>query len=337
MGAISFKKTLQTSRSTASILTCIWFLVITATRRTVAISDTSSSPSAKARRRLVVGVDGGTESIRACCFDAETGRVVGKSCASPYQTFHPNPGWAEQDPNDWYECLGKSVRSAITSLKEDDSNADEYEISCICVDTTCCSVVALDKNDEPLRKCLLWMDARSASQTEQIMAECRGDPALLVNCGGEGPISAEWMTPKALWIRQNEPSVWENAKTICEYQDFINFKLTGEMCASSCNAATRWHWDGEECLKAATQENKYPGKPISLYEKLGIPELANKLPLKCIPMGGSVGRLTKEAAQHLNLPEGTPVAQGKVLRNFCVLFVLGICSDSLSNTEFMYF
>ena len=315
MGVISLMRPQQTLLS--SILTWIWLLVITST--TVAISDFSSHPSSPTRaQRLVIGVDGGTESIRACCFDAETGRIVGKSCAFPYKTFYPNPGWAEQDPNDWYECMGKSVRSAIDSLQQDgDENenidANRYEISCICVDTTCCSVVALDNNNEPLRRCLLWMDARSASQTEQIMEICKGDPALLVNCGGEGPISAEWMTPKALWIRQNEPSVWEDAKTICEYQDFINFKLTGEICASSCNAATRWHWDGEECLKNSTPETKYPGRPISLYEKLGIPELADKLPLKCIPMGGSVGTLTKEAAEHLNLPEGTPVVQGKVL------------------------
>uniref|UniRef100_A0A7S4AJN6 glycerol kinase n=1 Tax=Pseudo-nitzschia australis TaxID=44445 RepID=A0A7S4AJN6_9STRA len=313
MGVIYCMRPQQALLST--ILTWIWLLVITST--TVAISDLSShpsSPSTKAKR-LVIGVDGGTESIRACCFDAETGRVVGKSCASPYKTFHPNPGWAEQDPIDWYECMGKSVRSAIDSLQQDgdeneNSDANRYEICCICVDTTCCSVVALDNNNEPLRRCLLWMDARSASQTEQIMEICKGDPAILVNCGGEGPISAEWMTPKALWIRQNEPSVWEDAKTICEYQDFINFKLTGEICASSCNAATRWHWDGEECLKNSTPETKYPGRPISLYEKLGIPELADKLPLKCIPMGGSVGTLTKEAAEHLNLPEGTPVVQG---------------------------
>jgi ribulose-phosphate 3-epimerase len=277
------------------------------------------------QKKIVIGVDGGTESIRACCFDAETGRVVGKSCASPYETYHPNPGWAEQDPNDWYECMGKSVRGAIDSLQqeqqqqqhdEDNDNDNDYdysssyEICCICVDTTCCSVVALDENNEPLRRCLLWMDARSASQTEQIMEKCRNDPALLVNCGGEGPISAEWMTPKALWIRQNEPDVWDDAKTICEYQDFINFKLTGKMCASSCNAATRWHWDGEECLKAPTPEDKYPGRPISLYETLEIPELADKLPERCIPMGALVGRLTTEAAKHLNLPEGTPVAQG---------------------------
>jgi ribulose kinase len=43
--------------------------------------------------------------------------------------------------------------------------------------------------------------------------------------------------------------VWEKAHTICEYQDYINYKLTGNMCASSCNAASRWHWDGQECIE----------------------------------------------------------------------------------------
>ena len=285
----------------------LWSIcVLLAISAVAAISDMPSHPL---KQKLVIGVDGGTESIRACCFDAETGRVVGKPCASPYKTYHPNPGWAEQDPKDWYECLGKSVRGAIESLKEEETDS-EYEICCMSIDTTCCSVVALDENNEPLRNCLLWMDARSASQTDQIMEECRGDPALDVNCGGEGPISAEWMTPKALWIRQNEPEIWNSAKTICEYQDFINFKLTGEICASSCNAATRWHWDGEECLKPSSPENKYPGRPLSLYKKLKIPELAEKLPQRCIPMGELVGKLTKEASEHLNLPEGTPVAQG---------------------------
>ena len=179
----------------------------------------------------------------------------------------------------------------------------------ICIDTTCCSVVALDAKHEPLRPALLWMDARSAPQTKEIMEKCKGDPALAVNCNGDGPISAEWMTPKALWIKQNEPKVWDDALTICEYQDYINFKLTNVICASSCNAAARWHWDGEECVNES-EENEYKGRPMSLYAKLGMSELADKLPKKCISMGSLVGHLTKEAADDLGLNQGLPVAQG---------------------------
>ena len=251
---------------------------------------------------------GGTESIRACLFDASTGAVVGKACAVPYKTYHPQPGWAEQDPEVWYDNLALAVRGALDSVSDEDANL--HEISGLCVDTTCCSVVALDDEYKPLRRCLLWMDARSAPQTRKILELCKGDPALDVNCGGEGPLSAEWMTPKALWIKENEPGVWEKAATICEYQDYINYRLTGIMCASSCNAASRWHWDGEEAIKEPTHDNAYPGRPMTLYEKLNMPELSAKLPQKCIPMGAVVGKLTPQAAAKLNLPEDLPVAQG---------------------------
>jgi ribulose-phosphate 3-epimerase len=270
--------------------------------RTVSGSSPPSSP-----RKLVIGVDGGTESIRACCFDALTGAVVGRSCAVPYPTYHPQPGYAEQDPEDWYKNIGEAVRGAVSSIPRDQG---EYEFCSICVDTTCCSVVALDNGHEPIRRCLLWMDARSAPQTKEIMDKCKGDPALRVNCGGEGPLSAEWMTPKALWIRQNEPDVWDKTKVICEYQDYINYKLTGELCASSCNAASRWHWHGEKCTLAGTADDPYPGRPISLYNKLGIAELADKLPQRCLPMGAKVGVLTASAALHLGLPVGLHVTQG---------------------------
>ncbi|KAG7338510.1 FGGY family carbohydrate kinase [Nitzschia inconspicua] len=272
---------------------------------------TDSTASATPLRKVVIGVDGGTESIRACCFDAETGAVLGKPCASPYTTFHPQPSWAEQDTQDWWDGMGKAVRGAVASLKETSSNED-FAILSICVDTTCCTVVALDKDKQPLRdnRCILWMDARSAPQTKEIMETCRGDPALNVNCGGEGPISAEWFIPKALWIRQNEPHVWDRAETICEYQDYINYKLTGELCACTCNAATRWHWDGEAALYESSPDQPYPGRPLSLYRKLGIPELAKIVPQKVVPMGGLVGHLSNEASEHLNLPAGIPVAQG---------------------------
>lgn len=74
-------------------------------------------------------------------------------------------------------------------------------------------------------------------------------PSPQVNSGGRGPVSAEWMVPKALWLRENEPHVYSATTTLCEYQDFINLRLTGRRCASANNLAVRWHWDakrGEE-------------------------------------------------------------------------------------------
>jgi ribulose-phosphate 3-epimerase len=286
----------------------LWAAVFIVHVNVVVASSPNKKDRKQPRRKLVVGVDGGTESIRACLFDAHNGEIVGKSCASPYPTHYPNAGWAEQSPLDWYDRLGDSVRGALQSLE---GHEDEVELCAICLDTTCCSVVFLDNAYQPLRPALLWMDARSAPQTKEILQKCKGNPALDINCDGQGPLSAEWMTPKCLWVYQNERrNVWNKAKTVCEYQDYLNYQLTGCMVASSCNAASRWHWDGEECIEQGGTA-KHPGRPLSMYKTLGISELAEKLPQQCLPMGALVGNgLTRRAAKHLNLPEGLPVVQG---------------------------
>lgn len=68
---------------------------------------------------------------------------------------------------------------------------------------------------------------------------------MQVNSGGQGPVSAEWMVPKALWLHQNEPEVFDAATYVCEYQDFINYRLTGNMVASINNASCRWHYNSD--------------------------------------------------------------------------------------------
>lgn len=275
-------------------------------------TSTSSSPSPPQKPHdheppIVIGVDGGTESIRACCFNAKDGSVIGSSCAIPYQTFHPHPGWAEQRPQDWYDNLCQAVRRAVESTNMTQEQIRD-RVKALCVDTTCCSVVALDEKLEPLRPCLLWMDARSSKQTERILELCEGDVALEVNSGGEGPLSAEWFIPKCLWLKENEPEIYDEAEVLCEYQDYINYKLTGDMCASSCNVAVRWHWNGEKAVMNGSDD--YPGRPMSLLRKLGMPELVEKMPRRCIPMSGKVGLLTSETATKTGLPEGLPIAQG---------------------------
>jgi ribulose kinase len=85
------------------------------------------------------------------------------------------------------------------------------------------------------------MDVRSAKQSAQILELGFNDPALAVNCGGIGPISAEWMLPKALWIKPTEPTLWSNSAVICEMEDYLNYRLTNRCVL----AAARWHWNAE--------------------------------------------------------------------------------------------
>ncbi|GAX74637.1 hypothetical protein CEUSTIGMA_g2085.t1 [Chlamydomonas eustigma] len=243
----------------------------------------------------LIGVDGGTESLRAGVYDL-TGTLVASS-SSPYTTQYPSPGWAEQEPEDWWEALGKAVRTAVhEAATKKGAGFSKEHILAVCVDTTCCTVVALDAERVPLRPALLWMDMRSADQAAAVAAT--GDIALKVNGDGQSPVSAEWMVPKSLWLKQNEPEVWDKAVTICEYQDYINFRLTDRMCASVNNASVRWHYSTAR------------GWPSSLLKSLGISELLSKWPQELLAPGEAVGKLHSDAAHHLGLLEGTLLAQG---------------------------
>lgn len=262
--------------------------------------------------RYVIGVDGGTESLRAGVFDL-SGKPLFFSSA-PYPTSYPHPSWAEQNPSDWLQVrtlskiipiIVRSLTSLPTTLQAlgiavqgslQGSSISPSDIASICIDTTCCSVVALDSHGTALRPALLWMDMRSSPQAARVAAT--EDPAVRVNSGGVGPVSSEWMIPKSLWLKDNEPNVFDAATYICEYQDFINYHLTGRMCASVNNVSVRWHYDTER------------GWPESLLRTLGLEALLSKWPSEILPIGAVIGGLTENAANLLGLPKGLPVAQG---------------------------
>jgi FGGY-family pentulose kinase len=238
----------------------------------------------------MLGIDGGTESLRARLFDL-TGRVLGNA-ASPYPTHFAPGARAEQAPEDWWVALGQAVRAAVA-----ESGVAPEQIEALSLATTCCTVVALDAAGRALRPAILWMDMRAGPEAAEVLAT--GDPALIVNGAGRGPVSAEWMIPKALWLARHEPEVFEGAATICEYQDFLTLRLTGRRTASLNNAAVRWHY--------ATDRG---GWPASLVRALGIPALLEKWPAEVVPPGGVIGPLTAAAAAHLGLATSTKVVQG---------------------------
>lgn len=238
----------------------------------------------------LIGIDGGTEGLRAGVFDARGAPLAYAS--TPYRTSFPQPGWAEQQPQDWWAALVVSVRQALL-----EAGVDRRRILGLAVDATSCSVVALGSRGEALRPALIWMDVRSGQQARRI-ALC-GDPALRVNGAGHGPVSAEWFLPKALWLKEHEPEVYERAQTLCEYLDYLNYRLTGRLVASLNNAAIRWHYD---LTRGGFQE--------SLLAASGLADLLERLPRQVIPMGQVIGGLSRQAASELGLPAGLPVAQG---------------------------
>lgn len=238
----------------------------------------------------VIGIDGGTESLRAFVFDLE-GKPRG-SHAVTYETRFPEPSWAEQDPETWWAALGGAVQGALAN-----AGIGAGRIIGLAVDTTCCSVVALDSAGKPLRPAMIWMDVRASAEADSVAAT--GDPGLRVNGGGAGPVSAEWMLPKALWIKRNQPGLYDRAAMIGEYQDFLNLRLTGSWTGALTNMAARWHY-----------QTAHGGVQHALLEAAGINDLAEKWPGRVLAPGTVIGGLTREAAAHLGLAPEVPVVQG---------------------------
>ena len=235
-------------------------------------------------------VDGGTESLRARVYDLE-GACLG-SLAVPYKTAFSAGARAEQNPADWWDNFVKAARGAIT-----EAGIDAARIEAIAYATTCCSVVALDQNGEALRPALIWMDVRAHQEAAAVLAT--GDDALRLNGGGAGPVSAEWMIPKALWLKRNEPEIFAKAHRICEYQDYLTFKLTGEWAASLDNVGLRWHY-----------RNRAGGWAASMVEALGMGEILDKWPPRVVAPGEVVGTLTAAAARALGLSQQVKIVQG---------------------------
>lgn len=237
-----------------------------------------------------LAADGGTESLRVRIFDL-AGNCL-SSVAAPYETkFYPGAR-AEQNPEDWWSSMVKATRGAVL-----EAGIDASQIEAMAFATTCCTVVALDERGRALRPALMWMDVRASAEADAVLAT--GDDALRINGAGQGPVSAEWMIPKALWLKRNEPTTFDRATTICEYQDFLVLRLTGERVASLDNAGLRWHYS-----------SRNGGWATGILKSLGLEALLDKWPSRVLAPGEVVGTLSAAAAAELGLPKTVKVVQG---------------------------
>lgn len=239
-------------------------------------------------KAYVLGIDMGTGGARVGIFDLEGNPVV--FCGENYPLYTPASGRAEQDPDEWWAAICKASNEAIRQ-----SGIDPAAIKGMSVDTTCCTVLLSGEDMKPLRRAVLWMDVRASEQAKRIFES--GHDALKYN--GYGMVSAECLPAKALWIKENEPELWQKATRFYECTDWLMYKLTGQYTASINCASARWYYNSEE-----------GGYPVDFYNTIGLEDLVQKLPPRVVPMGELVGGLTAEAAAQLGLAEGTPVGEG---------------------------
>jgi FGGY-family pentulose kinase len=237
-----------------------------------------------------MGIDYGTGGVRVGLFDGEGTPAV--FYAVEFETSHPRPGQAEQDPDTWWYSLVEAVQGALRQ-----SGVAPEEIVGIGVDTTASTVLAMDKHDRPLRPAIMWMDVRATDEATRIQET--GDPALKYN--GYSAVSAEWGLPKCLWLKHKEPNTWEAAAHICDAGDWLINRLTGEWVASVNIAAAKFYFDRDT-----------GGFPRTLLAAVGIEDFLEKYPQSVVNMGDVVGGLRKDVAAELGFKPDTPVAQGGI-------------------------
>jgi FGGY-family pentulose kinase len=238
---------------------------------------------------LVLGLDVGTQSLRAALVDAG-GRTLAFGVA-PITTVYPRPAWAEQDPHEWWEAARSAVGQALAL-----TGVGPERIAGIGLDCTACTVVACDIAARPLRGALLWMDQRSHREADLLSAT--GDPVLRYV---SGRVSPEWMLPKALWLKRNERELYDRAERIVECTDWLMYRLTGRWTLSLNHVAVKWNYarpDG--------------GWPRGLLAAAGLDDLPAKWPEDIVPLGRGDGVLCRTAAEELGLCAGTPVAEGGI-------------------------
>jgi FGGY-family pentulose kinase len=248
----------------------------------------------------VLGLDAGTQSLRAIIADLSGKIVASASCS--YPIHFPHVSWAEQQAEDWWTAARKIVPEALAS-----AGLTGADIAGISIDGTACTVVACKRDGTPLRPVILWMDQRAHAQAVRV-TETK-DPVLQYVSWQESP---EWMIPKALWLRENEPAVYEQADLIIECVDWLMFRLTGNWTASLNNVTAKWNY--------ATPAG---GWPDSLLATLDLTEIKDKWPDTVLPMGARAGELTAAAAADLGLQAGTPVAEGGI-DAYCGMLGLGV-------------
>ncbi len=224
--------------------------------------------------------------MKASLVNVETGKCVAT-------TFFPkteakiiavNPGWAEQDPESWWENLKLSVQ---TIMKE--SGANPAEVKAIGISYQMHGLVCVDKHKNVLRPSIIWCDSRAVPYGDKAFKNLGAEKCLSHLLNSPGNFTAS----KLAWVKENEPATYEKIYKIMLPGDYIAMKMTDEICTTVSGLSEGMMWDFKE-NKLATFLLDYYGIDQSF-----IPEIK--------PTFSDQGHLSAKAAAELGLKEGTPV------------------------------
>ncbi len=239
------------------------------------------------KEESLLAIDCGTQSLRAILF-SRTGNMLGcvKMEYEPYVSFAP--GWAEQDPELYWDSLVKACRTLQAEVPQAFSM-----VAGVGITTQRASMINVDEKGMPLRPCLLWLDQRRA---KPFWGQNRFLNMGLKFTGLKNKIDDIQTQGKCSWIMQNQPDIWDKTFKYLQVSGFLNFRLTGEFNDSTASQI------GHIPFNYKTQE--WAG-PWQLSKRL-FPVEKDKLPALVKP-GDLLGRVSEKAFLLCGIKKGIPV------------------------------
>ncbi len=175
----------------------------------------------------LLGIDVGTTSTRALLID-EDGAVVA-SHATEYDLSTPRPGWAEQDPDDWWNATCVSVPAAIEAAE-----IDPEDIVGVGLSGQMHGSVFLDSHDDIIRPAILWCDQRTARQCRTITQTVGEEDVIAETLN---PVLTGFTAPKIIWLRDEEPEHYARVQKVLLPKDYVRLRLTGEYATEVSDAS----------------------------------------------------------------------------------------------------
>jgi len=236
---------------------------------------------------MLLGLDIGSSSIKAALVDDQTGKTIAVAMAPAEEmTIHsPHPGWAEQDPDTWWnyvvQALGQLRHQHQASLKNVKAIGISYQMH---------GLVAVDTSGCPVRPSIIWCDSRAVETGERAAKALGQEWCLQHLLNAPGNFTAS----KLAWVKHNEPEVFSRIHRFMLPGDYIAYKLTGEISTTDTGLSEGTLWDFAESR---------PSQELLDHYGIGAEMVAPLHPVFSIQ-----GRVTAAMAEAIGLSAGTPVS-----------------------------
>ena len=244
-------------------------------------------------RDLILAIDNGTQSVRAMLFD-DQGELLLKARVPIKPYFSSAPGLAEQHPEYFWEALCQACNQLWSSLEEQPNlQLSKDRIRAVSLTTQRSTLINLDKNHQPLRPAIVWLDQRRSEGLKPL----GGIWGLLFRLAGMSRTVAYLQAEaEANWISKNQPEIWQNTDKYIFLSGYLTFRLTGRLVDSVGCQVGYMPFDYKNLRWSKSWDWKWQVLPIT-------PSMLIDL----LPPASVLGEITAEAAEQTGIPKGLPL------------------------------